>query len=433
MTRVETNHAVSYRLNQIFRIDCMSSLQDLYTTITSDVENKKRKSYDHISYRILFIRKLLEKTPLSPQIDIPLSNIGSSNDVRKVLDKKTLNFSDVMGALGCKLLYVKSGSTGHTFRGVLNAGQGVPPFNCAVKVVPYPKRERYGSMNDARRPENVELLMLRVLSRFVLDNQTPHIVLPICTFNTSIRPFIKIGGHHTVQHKRYKEFVDRYERGEFYETVSILISEWANGGDLLDYLRRNYSAMKLIYWKVIFFQFLSTLAIIHKEYPDFRLNDAKCNNILVHRIESHRQNCHKYVINGVKYRVPNIGIQIKIWDHDFSCIPSLVRNSKVEAKWTDKINVKPVQNRYYDAHMFFCTLVKKGFCPEILTSPLVPDDVKQFINGVVPQQYKDGSKVTEKGRLLVDTEYLIPEEMILDPFFECFVVKDSVPDSQEHS
>ena len=62
----------------------------------------------------------------------------------------------------------------------------------AVKVVAYPKKEKYGDINDIRRPENAELLMIKVLSYFVVNKQTPHIILPIGTFNTSIKPFLSL-------------------------------------------------------------------------------------------------------------------------------------------------------------------------------------------------------------------------------------------------
>ena len=60
----------------------------------------------------------------------------------------------------------------------------------AVKIVGYPKRENYGMYDDVRRPENAELNMLKVLSYFVINNQTPHLVLPIGTFDTDIKPFL---------------------------------------------------------------------------------------------------------------------------------------------------------------------------------------------------------------------------------------------------
>ena len=39
------------------------------------------------------------------------------------------------------------------------------------------------------------------------------------------------------------------------------------------------------YWRVIFFQIISVLAVIHKKYPNFRHNDLKANNILLQKID----------------------------------------------------------------------------------------------------------------------------------------------------
>ena len=54
----------------------------------------------------------------------------------------------------------------------------------------------------------------------------------------------------------------------------------------------------------------------------------------------------KYLINGKEYIIPNIGVQIKLWDFDFACIPGIIENQKVDAKWTNKINVpKGIERR----------------------------------------------------------------------------------------
>ena len=65
-------------------------------------------------------------------------------------------------------------------------------INYAVKIVAYPRTEMYGDMFNVKRPENVELLMISLLSYFVKKGQTPHIILPITTFNTSIKTFIHL-------------------------------------------------------------------------------------------------------------------------------------------------------------------------------------------------------------------------------------------------
>jgi serine/threonine protein kinase len=362
------------------------------------------------------------------------TDFSKSEDIRDLMPKKYIDFSKAITQLGGKLLYIKSGSTGHTFKGVY------PPLennvldlrkSYAVKIVAYPKKENYGDMYNIKRPENAELMMIKLLSQFVRRSETPHIVLPITTFNTSIKPFLSLAKSNLVDSKKFDQFLERYEKGEYYQNVSVLISEWANGGDLLDYLRKNYKSFKIRHWRTIFYQFLSVLAIIQAKYPSFRHNDLKGNNLLINIIDMSKKK-YKYVINGQIYIVPNIGFQIKLWDFDFACIPSLVNNSKVESEWTNKINITPQQNRYYDIHYFFNTLTRKGFFPEFWTEPEIPEKVKEFVNRIVPEKYKSGKLVSEKGRILINDEYLIADEILKnDPFFKVMRENIREKDSEE--
>jgi len=341
-----------------------------------------------------------------------------SDDIRDLLPKKYIDFGKAISQLGGKLLYIKSGSTGHTFKGIYP--DDVNKQSYAVKIVAYPKKENYGDMYNIKRPENTEILMIKLLAYFVINKETPHIILPITTFNTSIKPFLNLPKANIVNNKKFEQFIERYEKGEYYQNVSILISEWANNGDLLDYIRKNYKMLKLNDWRCIFFQILSVLAIIQNKYPAFRHNDMKANNILVHKIDIDQVNKNfLYKINNQLYIVQNIGFQLKLWDFDFACIPNLVNNAKVEADWTTKININPEQNRYYDIHYFLNTLFRKGFFPELLTAPEIPSKVIDFINRIVPDKFKSGEDVSERGRLLVNEEYLIPDNILKqDPFFK---------------
>ena len=380
-----------------------------------------------IPERINHITSMLNSTNIDSIIDfknindVSIDNFKKSEDIRELLPKKYLDFAQTINQIGGKLLYFKSGSTGHTFKGVYPPEENdKKPY--AVKVVAYPRKENYGGMYNVKRPENAEILMIRLLSFFVINKQTPHIVLPITTFNTSIKPFLSLSKNNTINNKRYDQFLKRYQKGEYYLNVSILISEWANAGDFLDYLRKNYKDFKLKHWRCLFFQFLSVLAIIQSKYPGFRHNDLKANNLLVHEIPINPEfDKYKYIINDQKYVIPNIGFQLKLWDFDFATIPGIVDNSKVEADWTDKINIKPIQNRYYDVHYFFNTLTKKGFFPEFWSEPYIPDKVKNFVNRIIPDKFKEGELVTEKGRILINDEYLTPDEILKnDPFFKSF-------------
>ena len=344
--------------------------------------------------------------------------VRSGGDVRTLIDKRVHNFKDVVKLLAVSLEYRKSGACGHTFRGALNTlntSSIIDRYSdlrghIAIKVVAYPKKERYGSLYDAARPENAELLILHYLSVLVMENSTPHLILPICTFYSNIRPFISIHDQKIVENKRYTAFVERFEKNDYYDNVSVLLSEWADRGDLLDYLRQNYKQMKESDWKVVVFQIISALASIHLRYPGFRHNDFKSNNILVQSVDR-KISSFKYSINGKQYRIPNIGVQIKLWDFDFACIPGLVENEKVDADWTTMINIKPVQHQYYDIHYFFNTLRQKGFFPELFSAAEIPQAMKDFVlRTIPPEQVSD--QVTKNCRILTDEEFTTPLRII---------------------
>ena len=389
--------------------------------------------------RTNMIKNILQGNNLKSLVDLDCNdtesfiNTKKDIDIRDVLDKKILDFSEVINTIGGKLVYIKSGTTGHTFRGFNPSNPSDPNF--AVKIVAYPKRENYGDLNDIRRPENAELMMLKVLSYFVINNHTPHLVLPIGTFNTNIKPFLSLDKNGIVDNKKYAMFIKRYKKGDLHNDVSVLISEWADGGDLLEYLRKNMSTMTLRVWRVILFQIISVLAVIQAKYPGFRHNDLKANNVLIQNIEArNKNNKFKYKINGNIYIVPNIGIQIKIWDFDFSCIEGIVDNTKVNADWTDKINISATRNKYYDIHYFLNTLTRKGFIPDFWDIPEIPKQVKEFFGRIVPEKFREGDNVAERGRLLVDDEYITPNEILInDPFFSKLKPINEVSENKESS
>jgi len=390
------------------------------------MDKDKKKNYNLIPDRKNTITNMLVGTNLDSIMDFKSSsetnnsdNTTKSDDIRELMPKRYIDFGKAVSDLGGKLLYIKSGSTGHTFKGVyppLENGNPDPRKSYAVKIVAYPKKENYGDMYNIKRPENAELMMIKLLSQFVINSETPHVVLPITTFNTSIKPFLSLTKNNIVDSKKFEQFVEKYEKGEYYQNVSVLISEWANGGDLLDYIRKHYKTFKIRHWRTIFFQILSVLAIIQAKYPSFRHNDLKGNNLLVNLIDMSKKK-YKYIINNQIYIVPNIGFQLKLWDFDFACIPGIVDNSKVDSDWTNKINITPQQNRYYDVHYFFNTFTRKGFFSEFWTEKEVPDKVKEFVKRVVPEKYTTGKLVSEKGRILVNDEYLIADEILKNDIF----------------
>lgn len=401
----------------------------------------KDENKDTIPNRIQFVKTLLNNNNLRPIINFDNTDTenfinksrddedsGESYDTRVALRKKVHDITDVINNMGGTLKYIKSGTTGHTFKGEeIDENTGEVMYEYAVKVVAYTIKDKYGGMHDTRRPENAELLMIKLLSYFIVKKRTPHIVLPIGTFDTDITHFTNLieQGYVDSSNERYKEFIERYNNGEYYDEVSILISEWANRGDFLDFVKKKYRNFTPIHWKVFFFQLISTLAVIQSKFPSFRHNDLKANNILVTKINKN-VDTFKYKVMGNSYRIPNIGYQLKIWDFDFACIPGIVDNKKVmiSNRWSRGINVGPTQNRYYDVHYFFNTLIKRGFFPELLTDYRIPDEVKEFVISIVPPEYQSGDSVSQKGRILHNMEYTTPRDILkTSPYFEEFRVK----------
>ena len=405
------------------------SARSIYT-----LKSNKEKNLDTIPCRLEFIKELLKGQNIDPLIEVSKDDdeSGESFDTRHKLKKKTLDFATVIDGIGGRLDYVKSGTTGHTFHGICGNDIDNPDYDYAVKVSAFHKKAKYGSIYDVRRPENAEVNMIRTLSKLIINNHTPHIVLPICTFDTSIDNFVNLmeDGYVEGGNKKYAEFVEKYKKGDYYDNVSILISEWANKGDFLDYTRKNYRIFSPLHWKVFFFQIISALAVIQSQFSSFRHNDLKANNVLVQRTKKQNKNFNYRVVR-TSYKVPNIGYQIKIWDFDFACIPGLVENHKVNKPWTKAINVTPDSNRYYDLHYFFNTFIKKGFFPQFMTEDCIPQEAKDFVMRVVPKKYQKGKFVHERGRILIDYEFTTPDEVLkTDEYFAEFRSKEPIHESE---
>ena len=382
-----------------------------------------------VNDRLFFIKTLLTRTNINPIVDLNLCSRGTEY-FHKDINKETYNFSSIISKIGGKLKYIKSGTTGHTFQGILipNEKNKKKYISYAVKVVAYPCDEDDNKeIYNIERPENAELQILKVLSQFVITNQTPHIVLPLITFNSYIEPFILLKENNYVNNKRYNSFVDRYKKGELHNIVSILISEWANGGDLLEYFRTKMKNIDVKEWRVLLFQIFSVLAVIHRKYPGFRHNDMKANNILLQIIDqSVKGQFFRYQIDGTIFYVPNIGYQIKLWDFDFACIGGVVENSKVNLEWTNSINITKEGNRYYDICFFIVSLQRPGFLQEVNFNEDVPKQVLDFFNSIVPQELINSPLINERGRLLCDIEYTTPQEILLKhPFFNKLRPKDN--------
>jgi len=381
-------------------------------------------------------------------------NDQNCSNINCIIPRQYLNLKEMVKAMDLNLFYISSGSTGHTFQALrikrdergkrVKNADGHTIFSgqlaFAFKVIAYPKCG-YGWYDDISRPENVELRIIKQLAGMVIRGETPHVVIPIFVFKTSIIPFLDTQSAciniDNRENKLYKEFLELYNKGKLEEHVSVLVTEWAEAGDLMTYIYNNYrTTMTEKVWKVIIFQIVHTFARIQLRYPDFRHNDAKTNNMLLQKIAPNNgnnttaKNSFMYTFRESKdatvryyFEIPNIGLHAKITDFDFSCNGDEIVNSKVESVWAhEEVKLSSKRNHYYDLHYFINTLSDKKLYPEF--NKYVPNSIKDFISRVVPAKYHININprsqfLTENGRLIVDDEYTTPKKLILgDPLFE---------------
>ena len=72
-------------------------------------------------------------------------------------------------------------------------------------------------------------------------------------------------------------------------------------------------------------------------------------------------------------------------------------------------------------HYFFNTFIRKGFFHYFLTSEHIPDEARDFVARIVPRKFRNGKYVHERGRILVNHEYILPVNVLQnDVYFEDF-------------
>ena len=153
----------------------------------------------------------------------------------------------------------------------------------------------------------------------------------------------------------------------------------------------------------------------------------KANNVLV-QLTDHKSKTkiYGYYLDKFKFTIPDIDIQIKIWDFDFASVDGYIENNKVNSAWANKINVTKIENKYYDMHYFFNTLISKRFFKEFYDGG-APKEIVEFIHRVIPEEFRHGGKyVNKKGRIQINNEYLTPYKVLVeDPLFDEYRKIDS--------
>ena len=108
--------------------------------------------------------------------------------------------------------------------------------------------------------------------------------------------------------------------------------------------------------------------------PGFRHNDFKLDNILVDEYKP-KNKFIKYIIFGLTFYVPDIGIRLKMWDLDFGCSDQ-TKNDKVEDRWSNSFGCNSEHNSIYDLHLAM-VMVERYFSRDV--EPDVLKYVKDYL------------------------------------------------------
>ncbi len=190
------------------------------------------------------------------------------------------------------------------------------------------------SNHDIQQNTVVEGYVLRLLAEeIVMKGLSPHIVCPIYSGHLTMDTFRRLDcfrehvstlrslfeRHENDSELRRNEVISQLHNAhipkqvgpDFGRTTMSTLSEWANGGSLIDFIKRGVTKLNVsiypdltIYpkqftemmWILMFFQITWTLFCVQKRFPSFRHNDLHGCNVLV-QIHKHSENSN-FLSNG---------------------------------------------------------------------------------------------------------------------------------------
>jgi hypothetical protein len=236
---------------------------------------------------------------------------------------------------------------------------------------------------------NTEHKVNSVLTKLVTNNVTPHVCI--------------LYGATELMESKNKELIQilvkKYKKKDkdvLIDMAKVLMTEWADLGDLTDYIKNNHRKWSLETWKALLFQMIAMLALIQEKYPTFRHNDLSMSNILVGSTRKEQLETtelagyYKYNIGGKQYCVPDIGFRVLLADFDYaSIIEADITHEKLNNKDTKSFGMVSDPNASFDVHMMLNWLsvwTLKLYKYDDLGGVL--GEVKNFIYNVIDENYR---------------------------------------------
>lgn len=278
-------------------------------------------------------------------------------------------------------------------------------WNGESKSEIYKKLGAYKKFNESEKLEFhkkiIQLKHLSINTEHSINNKMTELVL------NKISPHICIlyGATELIEKKNselIKTIINKHKKEDkeiMIDASKVLMTEWANLGELADYIKENNKKWSKETWTVLLFQMIAMLALIQEKYPTFRHNDLSLSNILVQNTrvkpldETEFGGYYKYTIYGKTYCIPDIGFRILLADFDYSIIKELnIMNDKVDHKQTKKFGAVSDFNQSFDCHMMLNWLsvwvLKLHNYNEFNMPPFNLEHIKDFIYDVIENKYR---------------------------------------------
>lgn len=182
----------------------------------------------------------------------------------------------------------------------------------------------------------------------------------------------------------------------------------------------------------VLFHVVITLAQLQKEYPQFRHNDLKDNNVLCCLLSQAEQVPVHYSFDGVHYVIDMMMVDTKIIDFAtaHSAHPDL-RNTQIMGGSYEAYGITDYNCPMYDLHFFIlCFLIRTK---RVTEAPCVRI-LLQFFDDIIPFKYFQRNYINDMSRLTLDGQkemtedvalpYRTPAQVLTHPFFTPFRAKE---------
>ena len=78
----------------------------------------------------------------------------------------------------------------------------------------------------------------------------------------------------------------------------------------------------------------------------------------------------------------------------------------------NNIGINKNKNQYYDIHFLLNSLTDGKLIPDYITK--IPQPIIEFIDRIIPSQYKSENVSQRSGRLIKDIEYTTPYKILME-------------------